>query len=78
MSKNSLTKNSKIKVISIVGPTAGGKTAYSIGLAKKINGEIISADSMLVYKNLNIGTAKPLPLDLDEPKHVAEAIRDEH
>jgi len=45
-------------VICIVGPTASGKTGLSIELAKRINGEIISADSMQIYKNLNIGTAK--------------------
>jgi len=45
-------------VICIVGPTASGKTGISIELAKKINGEIISADSMQVYKDLNVGTAK--------------------
>jgi tRNA dimethylallyltransferase len=48
----------KKKVICIVGPTASGKTALGIELAKKINGEIISADSMQIYKNLSIGTAK--------------------
>ncbi|MBO6256826.1 tRNA (adenosine(37)-N6)-dimethylallyltransferase MiaA, partial [bacterium] len=51
--------NNKTKVIAIVGPTASGKTSYSIELAKKIDGEIISADSRLVYKYMNIGTAKP-------------------
>lgn len=49
----------KNKVIAIVGATASGKTAYSINLAKKIGGEIISADSRYVYKGLDIGTAKP-------------------
>lgn len=49
----------KIKVIAIVGATASGKTAYSIELAKQIDGEIISADSRLVYKGFDIGTAKP-------------------
>ncbi len=48
-----------IKVIAIVGATASGKTTYSIDLAKKLDGEIISADSRLVYKGFNIGTAKP-------------------
>lgn len=51
--------NKKIKVIAIVGATASGKTAYSIELAKKLGGEILSADSRLVYKGFNIGTAKP-------------------
>ena len=58
MSGNS-AKKTKSKVIAVVGPTASGKTAYSIGLAEKIGGEIISADSRLVYKGLDIGTAKP-------------------
>ena len=46
------------KVIVIVGPTAVGKTSLSIALAKEYDGEIISGDSMQIYKNLNIGTAK--------------------
>lgn len=49
----------KPKVIVIGGPTASGKTALSIELAKTINGEIISADSMQIYQEMNIGTAKP-------------------
>ncbi len=47
-------------VIVIVGPSASGKTKVSIDLASKINGEIISADSMQIYKYMDIGTAKPL------------------
>ena len=46
------------KIIAIVGPTASGKTDLAIKLAKKLNGEIISADSRQVYKGMNIGTAK--------------------
>jgi tRNA dimethylallyltransferase len=49
---------SKPKVIAIVGPTASGKTALSIALAKKINGEVISADSRQVYIGMDIGTGK--------------------
>lgn len=60
---------SKPKVIVIGGPTASGKTALSIFLAKKINGEIISADSMQIYKDMNIGTAKPTVEEMDEIKH---------
>ena len=59
----------KPKVIVIVGPTASGKTAVSIELAKRINGEIISADSMQVYKYMNIGTAKPTTEEMDGIKH---------
>lgn len=60
---------SKPKVIVIGGPTASGKTALSIFLAKKINGEIISADSMQIYKDMNIGTAKPTVEEMDGIKH---------
>ena len=49
----------KIKICVIVGPTASGKSSLAIWLAKQINGEIISADSMQIYKGMNIGTAKP-------------------
>lgn len=49
----------KIPVIFIVGPTASGKTDAGIRLAKKINGEIISADSRYLYRGMDIGTAKP-------------------
>ncbi|MEN8906353.1 MAG: tRNA (adenosine(37)-N6)-dimethylallyltransferase MiaA [Clostridiales bacterium] len=56
-------------VIVIVGPTASGKTKMSIELAKLINGEIISADSMQIYKYLNIATAKPTKKEMDGIKH---------
>ena len=59
----------KEKVIVICGPTASGKTALSIELAKKINGEIISADSMQIYKEMNIGTAKPTKEEMQGIKH---------
>lgn len=59
----------KEKVIVICGPTASGKTALSIELAKKINGEIVSADSMQIYKDMNIGTAKPTKEEMQGIKH---------
>lgn len=59
----------KPKVIVICGPTASGKTALSIQLAQKINGEIISSDSMQIYKNMNIGTAKPDKQEMQGIKH---------
>lgn len=62
-------KNLKPKVIIICGPTASGKTDLSIKLAKRINGEIVSADSMLIYKRLNIGTAKPDKEEMQGIKH---------
>lgn len=59
----------KPKIIVICGPTASGKTALSIELAKKINGEIISSDSMQIYKNMDIGTAKPTKQEMQGIKH---------
>ena len=59
----------KAKVVVICGPTASGKTALSIELAKTINGEIISADSMQIYKDMNIGTAKPTEEEMQGIKH---------
>lgn len=59
----------KPKVIVIAGPTASGKTALSIELAKKINGEIISADSMQIYKDMDIGTAKVTEEEAQGIKH---------
>ncbi len=55
-----MTENlKKSKIIAVVGPTASGKTAFAVNLAHQINGEIVSADSRLVYKGFDIGTAKP-------------------
>lgn len=63
------------KVLVICGATASGKTALSVACAQKLNTEIVSADSLLVYKGLNIGTAKPT---LDEragiPHHLIDAV----
>ena len=59
----------KSKIILISGPTASGKTNFSIKLAKKINGEIINADSMQVYKELNILSARPSSKDYQKIKH---------
>ncbi len=56
-------------VICIVGPTASGKTGLSIELAKKLNGEIISADSMQIYKELSIGTAKVTKEEMQNIPH---------
>ena len=59
----------KNKLVVIAGPTAVGKTKYAIDYAKKHNGEIVSLDSMQVYKYLNIGTAKPTKEELDMVPH---------
>ena len=63
------------KVICIVGPTASGKTSLSVELAKKINGEIISADSMQIYKELSIGTAKVTKEEMQNiPHHLVDFV----
>ena len=49
----------KIKILAVVGPTASGKTAVSVELARRLGGEVVSCDSMQVYRRMNIGTAKP-------------------
>lgn len=71
-------KKSKPKVIAVVGPTASGKTSYAVSLAHKVNGEVISADSRLVYKGFDIGTAKP---SLEEcegvPHHMIDIVEAE-
>lgn len=59
----------KPKVIVICGPTASGKTSLGIELAKRINGEVVSCDSMQIYKDMTIGTAKPLPDEMQGIKH---------
>ena len=63
------------KVIFIVGPTAVGKTDVSIQLAKALNGEIVSADSVQIYKKLNIGSAKPTVEEMDGiPHHLLDFV----
>ena len=56
-------------VIVICGPTASGKTALSVELAKKINGEIVSCDSMQIYSEMQIGTARPTEEEMCNIKH---------
>lgn len=61
-------------VLCIVGPTAVGKTKMSIELAKRLNGEIISGDSMQIYRTLDIGTAK---ITMDEREGIVHHLIDE-
>ncbi|MGN1418521.1 MAG: tRNA (adenosine(37)-N6)-dimethylallyltransferase MiaA [Acutalibacteraceae bacterium] len=60
---------SKNFVIVIAGPTASGKTALGIEIAKRVGGEIISADSMQIYKDITVATAKPTEEEMHEVKH---------
>ena len=65
----------KEKILVILGPTATGKSHCAIEIAKKYNGEIISGDSMLVYKGMDIGTAKPTPEELAAvPHHLVDIL----
>ena len=57
------------KIVVICGPTASGKTALSIALAKAFNGEVVSADSMQIYRRMDIGTAKPTKQEMDGVPH---------
>ena len=57
------------KIISIVGPTASGKSDLAISIAEKYKLSIINSDSKLLYKGLNIGTAKPSIEELNKTKH---------
>lgn len=69
----------RMPLVILTGPTAAGKTELSLSLAKKIGGEIISADSMQIYKKMNIGTAKILPEQMQGIRHylVDELMPDE-
>ena len=57
------------KIIAVAGPTASGKTALAIEIAKKYNGEVVSCDSMQIYKHMDIGTAKPTPEEMEGIAH---------
>lgn len=59
----------KIPVIAVVGPTASGKTSLAVKIAKKFNGQVVSADSMQIYKGMDIATAKPTDDEKDGVKH---------
>ncbi len=65
----------KTPILAVVGPTASGKTALSIALAKKLDGEIISCDSMQIYRGMDIGTAKPTAEEMcGIPHHMLDII----
>ncbi len=57
------------KIVCVVGPTASGKTALSVALAKALDGEVISADSMQLYRGMDVGTAKVTPEEMDGVPH---------
>ena len=57
------------RIICVVGPTASGKTALAVEIAKAVNGEVVSCDSMQIYRRLSIGTAKPTPEEMQGIAH---------
>ena len=70
-----MSKHKLDRILAVVGPTAGGKTALSIALAKARGGEVVSCDSMQIYREMSIGTAKPTPEEMDGvPHHLIDVI----
>ncbi len=66
---------SNVKVVSVVGPTASGKTSLGLALADRLGGEIVSADSVQVYRLLDVGSAKPTPMELAAaPHHLIDVV----
>ena len=62
-------------MIVITGPTATGKTALGVAVAKAVDGEVIGADSMQIYRYMDIGTAKPTPDEMDGvPHHMMDIL----
>ena len=64
------------KIVCVVGPTACGKTTLGVLLAKRFNGEVVSADSMQIYKGMTVGTAAPTPEEMDGVPHHMVAVAD--
>lgn len=57
------------KILIVCGPTASGKTALAVSLAKALASEVVSADSMYIYKGFDVGTAKPSEKEMEGVKH---------
>lgn len=75
MTKGAFVLNGKTKVICVVGPTASGKTELAARLARELGGEVVSADSMQIYRGLSIGTAKPTEAEmLGVPHHMFDIV----
>lgn len=67
--------NKKIPLVVVVGPTASGKTGLAVELAKAFNGEVVSADSMQVYRQMNVATAKPMAEEMSGiPHHLIDFL----
>ena len=64
------------KVVCVAGPTACGKTTLGVLLAKRFNGEVVSADSMQIYQGMTIGTAAPTEAEMEGVPHHMIAVAD--
>ena len=64
------------KIVCVVGPTACGKTTLGVLLAKQFHGEVVSADSMQIYRGMTIGTAAPTEKEMDGVPHHMVAVAD--
>ncbi len=71
-------QSEKNRILAVVGPTASGKTTLSIALAKKLGGEIVSCDSMQVYRGMDVGTAKPTEEEREGIAHHLIDVADPH
>ena len=70
------SRGTKTKVAALVGPTAAGKTAIALALAPRVAAEIVSVDSMQIYRGMDIGTATPPPAELEAVPHHLVNLRD--
>ena len=66
----------KKKLLAVVGPTASGKSALAVDLARELGGEVVCCDSMQVYRSMVIGTAAPTPEEMAAVKHRLFGYRD--
>lgn len=66
----------KPKILAVVGPTASGKSALAVALAQRLGGEVVSCDSMQIYRGMDIGTAKPTPAEMQNIPHHLLSIAD--
>ena len=71
-----MTLDTRPSAIALMGPTASGKSAYALDLAQRLGGEIVSVDSALVYRGLDIGAAKPTRDELAQVPHHLVDLRD--
>ena len=70
-----MVNGNKIRLLAVVGATASGKSALALSLARQLDGEIVSCDSMQVYRRMNIGTAKPTAEEMREvPHHLIDVV----